>query len=43
MERELVLVHTDQGQTLELPLNEVFEARLEVDWKTVLNEGKRRR
>lgn len=30
----------DSGDMIELPYNEVFETRLEVDWKSILKEGK---
>lgn len=33
----------DAGEAVELPLGEVFEARIDVDWKSLLNEGKHRR
>ena len=32
----------DNGQELNLPFDEVFEARLEVDWGSVMKEGKTR-
>ena len=40
---ETVKVSAEGGHTLELPLSEVFEARLEVDWKRLFGEGKSRR
>ena len=43
LEGETVKVSAEDGHTLELPLSEVFEARLEVDWKRLFGEGKSRR
>jgi ribosome maturation factor RimP len=40
---DTVRILTDDGQTVELPLVEVFEVRLEVDWKKLFGEGKSRR
>jgi ribosome maturation factor RimP len=37
-----VVVRAADGQTLSLPFDRVFEARLEVDWKDVLRKGKSR-
>jgi len=43
-EGDLVRLRVDsEAEVVELPLAEVFEARLEVDWKTLLKEGKHRR
>ena len=32
----------DNGQEVNLPLDEIFEARLEVDWNSVMKEGETR-
>jgi len=32
----------DKGQELNLPYDEIFEARLEVDWNSIMKEGKTR-
>jgi len=32
----------DSGEQIRLPYGEVFEARLEVDWNTIMKEGKTR-
>ena len=32
----------DTGQELNLPYDEIFEARLEVDWNSIMKEGKTR-
>jgi ribosome maturation factor RimP len=32
----------DNGQDLRLPLDEIFEARLEIDWNSIMKEGKTR-
>lgn len=32
----------DKGQELNLPFDEIFEARLEVDWNSIMKEGKTR-
>jgi len=37
-----VLVRDDDKGPIELPLEQVFEARLEVDWDAVMKEGKNR-
>ncbi|MFV2071522.1 MAG: ribosome maturation factor RimP [Thermoanaerobaculales bacterium] len=39
---EVVRLVADDGTELELPLEDIFEARLEVDWKSVMKEGKSR-
>ena len=39
---EVVRLAADDGSELELPLEDIFEARLEVDWKSVMKEGKSR-
>jgi ribosome maturation factor RimP len=38
----VIRIFDDSGQEIELPIGEVFEARLEVDWTSVLKEGKSR-
>ena len=40
---ETVRILTEDGQTVELPSVDVFEVRLEVDWKKLFGEGKSRR
>ena len=39
---EMIRIFDDSGQEIELPIGEVSEARLEVDWTSVLKEGKSR-
>jgi len=39
LEDRAVRVRDDSGDVVELPADEVFETRLEVDWKTELKEG----
>jgi ribosome maturation factor RimP len=39
---DVIHVFDDSGQEIELPIGEIFEARLEVDWTSVLKEGKAR-
>ena len=39
---DAIRVFDDSGQEIELPIGEIFEARLEVDWTSVLKEGKAR-
>ena len=39
---EMVRVFDDSGQEIEVPRDEIFEARLEVDWVTIMKEGKSR-
>jgi ribosome maturation factor RimP len=43
LQDEWVRVREDSGEVVELPFSEVFEARLEIDWKQILKEGKSRR
>lgn len=44
LDGDLVRLRIDsETEVVELPLAELFEARLEVDWKKILNEGKHRR
>jgi len=40
--QEKVRVFDDSGQEIQLPIDEIFEARLEVDWNSIMKEGKRR-
>jgi len=42
LDGDLVEVQPDGHESLRLPLDEVHEARLEVDWSTVFDGGKRR-
>jgi ribosome maturation factor RimP len=42
LDGETVLVRDDDKGPIELPLEQVFEARLEVDWDAVMKEGKNR-
>ena len=42
IEDRSVLVHDDSRGHLSLPLDEVFEARIEVDWDAIMKEGKHR-
>ncbi len=39
---DVIRIFDDSGQEIELPIGEIFEARLEVDWTSVLKEGKSR-
>ena len=38
----VIRIFDDSGQEIELPIEEIFEARLEVDWASILKEGKAR-
>jgi ribosome maturation factor RimP len=38
----VIRIFDDSGQEIELPIDEIFEARLEVDWTSILKEGKAR-
>ena len=38
----VIRIFDDSGSEIELPIDEIFEARLEVDWTSVLKEGKAR-
>ena len=38
----VIRIFDDSGQEIELPIEEIFEARLEVDWTSILKEGKAR-
>ena len=37
-----VNLRLDSGEVLQLPFDEVFEARLRVDWDAIMKEGKSR-
>jgi ribosome maturation factor RimP len=39
---DIIRIFDDSGQEIELPINDVSEARLEVDWPSILKEGKAR-
>jgi ribosome maturation factor RimP len=39
---ELVRIRDDSGMEIELPFDQVFEARLQVDWDAIMKEGKSR-
>jgi ribosome maturation factor RimP len=41
-ESAVVRIRTDDGELVELPADQVFEARLEVDWRSILKKGKNR-
>ncbi len=41
-ESGLVHLVIDNGQELNLPYDEIFEARLDVDWNSIMKEGKTR-
>ena len=38
----VIRIFDDSGQEVELPIGEISEARLEVDWTSILKEGKAR-
>ena len=38
----MVRIFDDSGKEIELPIDEVFETRLEIDWSSVIKEGKAR-
>ncbi len=40
---ETVHLQADSGEEIALPYQEIHEARLEVDWGAIMNEGKNRR
>jgi ribosome maturation factor RimP len=42
MQQEMARVFDDSGQETLLPVDQIFEARLEVDWNSVMKEGKPR-
>ena len=35
----VIRIFDDSGQEIDLPIDEIFEARLEVDWISILKEG----
>ena len=39
---DLIRIFDDSGSEIELPIADIFEARLEVDWTSILKEGKAR-
>jgi ribosome maturation factor RimP len=39
---ESIRIFDDSGSEIELPIDEIFEARLEVDWTSIMKEGKAR-
>lgn len=42
LEGDAVRVQSDTGQDLRFRLEDIFEARLEVDWTSIMSEGKTR-
>lgn len=42
LEGDVVKLRTDGGEIAELPFDQVFETRLDVDWNAIMKEGKRR-
>ena len=42
IEDGVIQVEDDQHGSVELPLDEVFETRIEVDWDAIMKEGKNR-
>jgi hypothetical protein len=38
----IVRLVVDNGQHVNLPYDEIFEARLDVDWNSIMKEGKTR-
>ena len=42
LEGDVVQVQDDRSGLIDLPLEQVFEARLEVDWDAIMKEGKHR-
>jgi ribosome maturation factor RimP len=42
IEDGILKVTLESGESVELPFGEVFETRLEIDWKLILKEGKNR-
>ncbi|MCU0232841.1 MAG: ribosome maturation factor RimP [Thermoanaerobaculales bacterium] len=42
LEGDAVRVESDTGQELRFRLEDIFEARLEVDWNSIMSEGKTR-
>ena len=43
LDGDTVTVRDDSAGPVELPLDQVFEARIEVDWDAIMKEGKHRR
>lgn len=43
LDQGLVSMRLDSGEEIKLPYDEVHEARIEVDWKKIMSEGKNRR
>ncbi len=39
---DMVQMHDDQNGPVDLPIGQIFEARLEVDWDAIMKEGKNR-
>jgi ribosome maturation factor RimP len=39
---DVIRIFDDSGQEIELPIDEILEARLEVDWPSIMKEGKSR-
>lgn len=42
LEDNIVQMHDDQKGPVDLPIGQIFEARLEVDWDAIMKEGKNR-
>ncbi len=42
LDGDQIVVKTDSGENVVLPLDEVFEARLQVDWNHIMQKGKSR-
>jgi hypothetical protein len=42
LEGSSVVLQAANGERMSLPFDQVFEARLDVDWKDVLKKGKNR-
>ncbi len=42
LDEDIVRVQTDAGEIAELPFDAIFETRIEVDWKSILDERKHR-
>jgi len=42
MRNNVIRIFDDSGSEIELPIDEIFEARLEVNWTSILKEGKAR-
>ncbi len=43
LDDEVVRLQPDSGSEIQLPYHEIHETRLEVDWSSIMNEGKSRR